>query len=67
MHPTQSHTPPEWITTREAADRIAVSIRTLHRYVAAGLITPHRLPSGVLRFDTSEVDALLSRREGEHL
>lgn len=50
----------EQLTAREAADRIGVSVRTLGRYVAAGIITPARTPGGQRRFDPADVDRLLA-------
>lgn len=47
------------LRTREAADCLSVSTRTLRRYVAAGLLSAHRLPSGQLRFSEAALEAIL--------
>jgi excisionase family DNA binding protein len=52
----------ETLTAREAADRLGVSVRTLDRYVDAGLIAPRRpTPTARRRFVAREVDALRNR------
>jgi excisionase family DNA binding protein len=48
------------LRTREAAECLSVSTRTLRRYLAAGILTAHRLPSGQLRFREGALEALLS-------
>lgn len=50
------------LTAREAADRLGVSVRTLDRYVADGLIAPRRpTPTARRRFIAREVDDLRNR------
>lgn len=44
----------------EAADRLAISTRTLYRLVAAGVLTPIRLGRSV-RFDPADLDALVAK------
>lgn len=39
-----------------AAKRLGVSVRTLSRYVTAGLLTPTRTGGGHRRFDAEAVD-----------
>lgn len=50
------------LTASQAATRLGVSVRTLSRYVAAGLITPrHRTAGGHRRFAVEDVEALLDQ------
>lgn len=50
----------EWLTMAEAATRVAVSLRTVERYVEGGKLEAHSLPSGRLRVRRKDVDALLT-------
>ena len=43
------------------ADRLAVSPRTIRRYVAEGKLTGYRVGGKLLRVDLDEVDALAHR------
>ena len=43
------------LTQKQLANELAVSERTLHRYVARGKIRCYRLPGGTKRFDLSKV------------
>jgi excisionase family DNA binding protein len=49
---------PRFLTAREAAERLSVSVRTLTRWIDAGVLTVHRTPGGHRRFDPAEIDAL---------
>ncbi|MEI7056278.1 citrate synthase [Nocardioides sp. CCNWLW239] len=51
----------EWITTREAAQRLGVKRTTLYTYVSRSLLTRRRRGSESL-FDRAEIDALASTR-----
>lgn len=51
----------EWITTREAAQRLGVKRTTLYTYVSRGLLTRRRNGSESL-FDRAEIDAMSSTR-----
>lgn len=48
-----------WLTPLEAAERIGVSVQTLHRYEAAGRITSVRTPTNHRRYNADDIDALL--------
>lgn len=48
------------LTPAAAAARLGVSVRTLNRYVEAGLLAPaSRTRGGHRRFDADDVDALI--------
>ncbi|NGN92383.1 helix-turn-helix domain-containing protein [Nocardioides sp. KC13] len=51
----------EWITTREAAQRLGVKRTTLYTYVSRSLLTRRR-SGGESLFDRAEIDALASTR-----
>lgn len=59
---TSAHISPtdgDFLTPKEARDRLGVSRRTLQRYVADGVLAPaHYLPNGHARFAVATVDAL---------
>lgn len=50
-----------WLTIGEAARHLHVSINTLRRWEAAGLVVPHRLPSGHRRYSRTQLEELLER------
>ena len=54
--------PGRLLTTREVADRLALSPATVLRRWRAGELPGFRLASNVLRFDADELDAWLSDR-----
>lgn len=54
--------PPSLLSTKEAAERIGVSTRTLHRYKDNNKITYIKLDGG-LRFEAEDVEAFLRRRK----
>lgn len=54
---------PELITTGAVAKQLAVSAATVQRWVREGLLDAITLPSGVLRFRQSDINALI---EGTH-
>jgi excisionase family DNA binding protein len=56
--------PGRLLTTREVADRLALSPATVLRRWRAGELPGFRLASNVLRFDADELDAWLSDRRG---
>lgn len=60
---TVTDTPRATLTAREAADRARISIKTLNRYQAAGLITPAYTPGRHRRFTAEAVDALVHYRQ----
>ena len=51
------------LTIGEVARRLGVSVSTVRRYEAAGLITARRTPGGQRRFDAADVEKL--RAEGQ--
>lgn len=55
----------EVCSTREAADRLGVSLRTVQLWTEAGLLQAWKTPGGHRRILTSSVDRLLQRRGGE--
>ena len=61
MASSTHHDPPEYLTYREAADLLRVSVRTISRYVADGRIDSALLPTGRPRLRRSEVMSLLGR------
>ena len=54
----------EVCSTREAADRLGVSLRTVQLWSEAGLLRAWKTPGGHRRILTSSVDELLQRRIG---
>ena len=55
----------EVCSTREAADRLGVSLRTVQLWSEAGLLRAWKTPGGHRRILTSSVDQLIQRRGGE--
>lgn len=55
----------EVCSTREAADRLGVSLRTVQLWAEAGLLRAWKTPGGHRRILTSSVDELVQRRGGE--
>ncbi len=55
---------PKMGTAKNAADILGVHVRTLKRYVRRGLLTERRLSQRMIRYDLSEVEALLSSGVG---
>jgi excisionase family DNA binding protein len=51
------------LTPAETMKSLGISRSTLNRYVEAGALSPMRLPSGHRRFSSSQVEAILARRE----
>ena len=54
----------EVCSTREAADRLGVSLRTVQLWSEAGLLRAWKTPGGHRRILTTSIDALLQRRTG---
>lgn len=50
------------LTAREVAKRCGVDLRTIHHWVAAGLIGHFRTPGRHLRFDVMAIDEFLASR-----
>jgi len=55
----------EVCSTREAADRLGVSLRTVQLWAEAGLLRAWKTPGGHRRILLASVDELLRRRTGE--
>ena len=51
-------------STREAADRLGVSLRTVQLWSEAGLLRAWKTPGGHRRILTASIDELLKRRSG---
>jgi excisionase family DNA binding protein len=51
-------------STREAADRLGVSLRTVQLWSEAGLLRAWKTPGGHRRILTDSIDELLKRRKG---
>lgn len=47
-----------WLTRRQAADRAGCGIRTVDRWLAAGLLARYTTPTGHVRIDPAQLDAL---------
>jgi excisionase family DNA binding protein len=48
------------LTTSAAATALGVSVRTIYRYEASGVLTAVRTPGGHRRFRRAELDAALT-------
>ncbi|MUL50166.1 helix-turn-helix domain-containing protein [Mycobacterium sp. CBMA293] len=48
------------LTVGEVADLWGISRRTVHRYIAAGLLKAIKLPGGDYRISRSDLDAALA-------
>ncbi|ANN78040.1 excisionase family DNA-binding protein [Bordetella flabilis] len=60
-----SSSDPAFISTRTAAERIGVSVRTVQLWVEAGILEAWKTEGGHRRVASASVDALLRRREGD--
>lgn len=49
-----------WLTRSEAAERSGRKLRTVDRWLAAGLLTRHVTGTGHVQIDADELDALLT-------
>lgn len=58
-----------YLTVSEAADRLGVSVRTLQRYLATGIIKGEQnTPTGPWRIKEENVERAIKRRaKGEYL
>jgi len=51
---------PVWFTSKGAANRLRITMRTLNTLVARGLLPAHRvMPGGTRRFHVDDIDAVL--------
>lgn len=48
----------EWVSRKEAAELLGVTVRTIDRYSAAGYITRHQDARGRIAFNKAEVLAM---------
>ena len=57
--------PTRYLSAREAADRLGISVATLYAYVSRGLLRSEAVDDGsrARRYYAEDVDALLSRKE----
>lgn len=57
------------VSTAEVAQRLGVDVRTVHRMVSEGTLTPAaKLPgkTGAYVFDPADIEALVESRKGLH-
>jgi excisionase family DNA binding protein len=48
-----------WLSTKEAAERLGITTRTLHRYIKEGKIAASQIvPNGKLRISLESIDRL---------
>ncbi|MEP7738111.1 helix-turn-helix domain-containing protein [Nocardioides sp. 31GB23] len=51
-----------WLSQAEAAEYLGVTDRTVHNYIARGILPGHRIRSSrLVRIDRGDLDALLER------
>ncbi|SMC94887.1 DNA binding domain-containing protein, excisionase family [Janibacter indicus] len=60
-HMTTTHSRRQFETLNQAAERTGLSVRTLRRRIAAGLLPAYRSGPRVLRVDPADVDRLMVR------
>lgn len=58
---TTAHTRRQFETLTEAADRTGLSVRTLRRRIAAGMLPAYRCGPRVLRVVAADVDRMMVR------
>ncbi len=56
-------TTPEYLTRKETAEMLGVSLPTLHSYVKKGYLTAHRVGEKTVRFKREDVENALSAVE----
>ncbi|MFE4469052.1 helix-turn-helix domain-containing protein [Leifsonia sp. NPDC056824] len=59
---------PAWITVREAAEHKRVDVKTIRRYISAGLIKAERVGPRLIRVETASLNNLgrpLQHTEGQ--
>lgn len=54
--------PEEYLTKREFADKLRLSIRTIDRYLKAGIIDADRTPGGYVRIPASEARRIMQEK-----
>jgi len=55
-----THKSEPWINTAAACEHLDISVPTIRRWIKAKKLTPHRTPTGELRFRRSQLDAIIS-------
>jgi len=48
----------EWLSTRDAAQRVGVTLRTLYRFIDEGLVTAYKF-GRVIRLKATDVDVFI--------
>lgn len=56
-------TTPEYLTRKETAEMLGVSLPTLHSYVKKGYLTAHRVGEKTVRFKREDVEKALNAVE----
>ena len=66
VHAQSRDRPPALATTREVAERLNTTTRTIRRYVRSGVLPAIRV-QGLVRFDPADVERLIAsgRETGE--
>lgn len=59
MSANQLPTLDRWLSTKQAAEHLSVSVNTVRNYVAAGRIKARRVGPKLLRFDRVELDRFI--------
>jgi excisionase family DNA binding protein len=55
-----SEQPIQWMGTREACERLGVTLRTLYRFIDEGQLPAYKM-GRVIRLQAKDVDAFISR------
>ena len=58
MSASDAPTPIRWMSTREASDRLGVTLRTLYRFIDSGDLPAYKM-GRVIRLKANEVDAFI--------
>lgn len=58
-----SDTTPEYLTRKETAKMLGISLPTLHSYVKKGFLTAHRVGEKTVRFKKEDVEKALNAVE----
>ena len=64
--PAPRRTSARYLSTGQAARYLGLSVWTVRRYEAAGLLSPYRTPGGRRRFLRTELDAFIERQRDQH-
>lgn len=61
--PKKDHRKPKthWLSTKQAAAYLGLSIRTIHNYRVAGKIKGHRMGERVWKYDPVELDEFIEK------